>query len=732
MKHGDSQSQQTGFALVLSLLILLVMMVLGVAALNSTIMQERMAGNARTQAEVFETSSEGVTRSLELFYNNAEDFTFGDYNLSCGQVFGDMNGNGSLADETSEAWIFPDDGSWHLASEAGDNPTLDQRMYCCRSWDEVDDGAGGTVWVEHTSKLYALSRATLFGGADNDQPLALREIEVEMAEAEPDDPTCAICVPGNMGTVSGPNSGSLNVSGSCGAAVVTDQATDPNAAATFINGIGHAAIGNFDGGIIGGEISAPWSNPAELAEFVFWVKLGLLPGSAPGDAGVGDSNVRSLYINGDYSDTGNNSYGTTANPQITYIDGDASFGGNVSGAGILITRGTLSWNGTPDFNGLLVSLGGGYIVSGGGKGGNPSGSMVFTELDYVDLGGDDPQDLFDRHVLRYEVARDDDEQHVRMYYPPGQPCDNSLDVCGSDLTGEDVTSYTDGSDYLVPARPILLGDTSALPGSNEVELIHYHDASTNQHHFFAADDFFQHSQGDELNATYLGSGNFEITVDFLDTAGVTISAVVPLKRPPDTNGDGFPEPARDAFGRLIPNFVPLLDIPVPDNYPEAYGYNPNRWNWDPTLADTQFEWGETDFSWSGGGNQNFTYDCRALQNVKHELLCAQQLQPLPGNPNDGFYEDPDSFYGDYCWHSVAGVEGGTGGAADGKYYDGYATPPTTGRPENQRAWHMWSPSCDCLGISVDADMIVTGWRENLGWRDDEEFLGCSGLPSPGG
>lgn len=701
MKHVHMQSRQKGLALILSLLILLTMTIVGVAAMNSTIMQERMAGNARTQADVFETSSEGVTRALELFYDNVGAFTFGPNELSCGQVFGD-----TLANRDALAWDFPADGSWYLASESGDNPKLEQRMYCCRSWEEFDDGSGGTAWVEQTSKLFGLNRATFMGGADSSESLALREIEVEMAEAEPDDPTCAICVPGNMGTVSGPNSGSLNVSGSCGAAVVTDRATDPDAATTFTAGIGSASIGNFDGGVVGAELPEPWNSPEALAEFVFWVKLGLKGGSTPGEAGVGDSNVRGLYIDGDHTDTGNSSYGTAANPQITYIDGDADFGGRISGAGIMVTRGSLSWTGTPNFYGLLVSLGGGYLIDGGGEGGDPSGSMVITDLDYIDLGSGDRNDLYGREVLRYRVARNSGAQEVLMYKKAEYPESSEVRKArGSGFTGS-------GAADEVPARPILVD-------SLDRELIHY-DAGTpgdiSDDRFFLAD----------------GSGSEAARPDPLDwTLGNDFVLLNPDTGLPDVfvkYQDDTGPPTRDAYGRLIPDFVLL------DNYPDDYGYNPNLWSWDTAAADAQFEWGTTDFTWGGGGNQNFTYDCRGLQKAKHELLCAQPLQAsLPG-PNDDFYTDPEAHYGEYCWHSVAGVEGGTSGGTDGKYFQDYETPPTptTGRPENQKAWHMWSPSCDCLGISVDADMIVTGWRENLGWRDDQEFQGCSGLPSPTG
>jgi hypothetical protein len=51
------------------------------------------------------------------------------------------------------------------------------------------------------------------------------------------------------------------------------------------------------------------------------------------------------------------SYGTNANPQVTYFRGDCSIGGNTSGAGVLVVDGTLSVTGKFNFNGLILLTG---------------------------------------------------------------------------------------------------------------------------------------------------------------------------------------------------------------------------------------------------------------------------------------------------------------------------------------------------------------------------------------
>jgi hypothetical protein len=61
--------------------------------------------------------------------------------------------------------------------------------------------------------------------------------------------------------------------------------------------------------------------------------------------------------------------GTTANPLITYVNGDLSWSGNTSGAGVLIVTGNLNIVGTPTFAGLVLVIGQGTMtVQGGGNG----------------------------------------------------------------------------------------------------------------------------------------------------------------------------------------------------------------------------------------------------------------------------------------------------------------------------------------------------------------------------
>lgn len=717
MKPFDKSSRQTGVALVLSLLILLVLTVVGVAAMNSTIMQERMAGNASTQADVFETSSEGVTRSLELFYQNAGDLTFGSYDLSCGQIFVDIDDDGKTygedVDETAKAWVFPDDGTWHPGSAGDDNPKLEQKMYCCRSWEEVSED----TWIESPSKLFVLNRATFMGGADNSQSQALREIEVELTEAAPDDPTCAICAPGDIDQVDGGTSNAFRVDGTCGAALVADGDTN---AETFLAGVKDKRLDNYDGGILGADdLGPPWNDPLALAEFVFWTKLGLeepdrdYPTGSPYDGHPAEGEMRGKYWGDDEAIPGTfdtaellhdscSDAETCEVPLIHYVEGDVTMKGNAEGYGIMIINGKLEFKGTPEYKGLIISLGGELKVGGGGSG-KPDGSFVFTSLKNAGSASP-PANLYDQDVLHYQVLRGSDDEVVVMYdYTEYAEGSNVRKALGAWPNYKGVGAADD-----TPDRPMLIAYNTATDSTRAV--IHY-DAGTpgdiSDDRFFwafkegagAFDDDVNNVDGSEVDrpadaADWVDGGDFVLLDP--DTGDPTVR----VSYQPD-------DPTRDAYGRMIPDFV------LKDNYPEEYGYNPNGWNWEPSSP--PFEWGSTDFIWSGGGNEAFGYDCRKLQRVKHQLLCdAPSASSLPSDPNDPFFKDPD--HSNFCDHAVA----------EELYGD-----PTPGPTlDNQKAWHMWTPSCDCLGISVEADMVVAGWRENLGWRDDTNFQGCDALDSP--
>ncbi len=729
-----SPQAQKGVALALSLLLLLVLTIIGVAAMNSTIMQERMAGNIQTQTRSFETSAEGVGRALEFFHENAE--TVGgiaghEFGLACGFI------HSALADPPENprmAWSFPNEGFIERdMTGATEGLRLGQRMYCCRSWAEAEvEGETDPVWIENPSKLFVLSRGSFVTG-DGDAELATREIEVRLDEAEPGKPTCAFCIPGEVGDFGAPPANAFGMHGGCGPAITTEH---PDGAAQIGAAIGDSNIDNYTGGITDGDMGEPWNDANKLAEFAWWIKLGLHEGDT-------DNPELGGYFAGDHSfDGGGREFGTEDAPAITYFDGDLQMQGNVSGHGIMVVAGTLRWGGTPAFQGLLVILGGSYSTGGGGKGGaqDPGGSIVTTNLVVNNtVLQDDPAIAGDTRAvlggqgfpLPYQVAVDTSEDEVLMYDFNDIP-DQSDNVRrarpGGDTHGSSVTNEH------VPARPVLVDNAGR-------RLIYYFDPDDtldieDRHRFFLYDDFGSEIPQEQV-VVDLANGIFI----FLDSDDDPIARLEPQSDLP-----------RDKFGRLIPNFIPMpsagLNYSWPFDNTDGYDppdniqryhiqYDPNRWGWgfcddddeddefgkhcnagdEDTDTAPPFRFGASDFDWSGGGSQGFVYDCRRLQQMRHRLLC-QEKDPAhdPDLDVDGdFYDEGD--HSSVCDHWEAGYA-----------YNENLDYPDSGIM-NQHAWHLWSPRCECMGLTSDADMIIAGWRENLGWRDDD-FAACEGLPAP--
>ena len=57
--------------------------------------------------------------------------------------------------------------------------------------------------------------------------------------------------------------------------------------------------------------------------------------------------------------------GTLQDPRLTYVNGDLAFGGNVSGAGVLVVNGELKGNGKNDWTGLILVIGKGVANMSG-------------------------------------------------------------------------------------------------------------------------------------------------------------------------------------------------------------------------------------------------------------------------------------------------------------------------------------------------------------------------------
>lgn len=91
---------------------------------------------------------------------------------------------------------------------------------------------------------------------------------------------------------------------------------------------------------------------------------------------LADQKVNALN-QGRYFSTFTGFAGTAAQPKFTFVDGDCNLDG---GAGLLIVTGRLTMNGNPNFNGLILVLGEGFVLRDGGGQGKIYGAMFIARF----------------------------------------------------------------------------------------------------------------------------------------------------------------------------------------------------------------------------------------------------------------------------------------------------------------------------------------------------------------
>ena len=353
MKYSTQTGREAGVALVIGLLLLFILTVLGISAYNSAHVQERGAGNMKFQSMSFEAASAGASKAIAFF---------ADYRASHGVDLEDEECGAA----GHEGWEEPT--PW-LLTETIDGVEVSQRLYCLADQYPCVEGDPGCEEGEllrpPRSQLFVLSRGHHPAGSE-------RFVEVRLTTRETGggagDGCGALCFPGcDPGEMDFPSSLIFRVDGDGGYAV-TGGCQDMVDA--IDDSIRDSRIDNYIGGVGVAPPGPPWNDPTEVEQLQAYLKA---EAQAADEAGTCQT---LCYFEGNYSQSGEETYGDLDDPQITYIEGDLYFGGMISGAGILVVDGDLTWYGTPEFQGLILVLGGTYYVEGGAHGGNHAGSVV--------------------------------------------------------------------------------------------------------------------------------------------------------------------------------------------------------------------------------------------------------------------------------------------------------------------------------------------------------------------
>jgi Tfp pilus assembly protein PilX len=180
----------------------------------------------------------------------------------------------------------------------------------------------------------------------------------------------------NFGT--NPNSAAFGVTG-------MDTATGPNGGAGCPAASNEPALGGFDAGSttsLQNQVNRPGSytgSPAGISN----VSSQLGPLSTVDGLNSLVSSVTSMAGSNIYGPSplpspSTLNPGTNASPVINVVNGDYTMPG--SGSGILLVTGTLTMNGNPSFNGLILVIGKGNIVKNGGGNGTLDGALLVANL----------------------------------------------------------------------------------------------------------------------------------------------------------------------------------------------------------------------------------------------------------------------------------------------------------------------------------------------------------------
>lgn len=176
-----------------------------------------------------------------------------------------------------------------------------------------------------------------------------------------------------------PNSNAFAVSG-------TDVAQGPNAGAGCGPGVNVPALGAYDNNAVTSlstQVNRPdlYTSGSTPAPAVSNMSSSIGPlttvdGLTKLVTSITASAGANVYPNAN-SPTPTN-LGTTSSPVVNVVQGDYTLGG--SGTGILLVTGTLTFNGSPSWNGIILVIGKGDVQKNGGGNGTLNGSLFVANM----------------------------------------------------------------------------------------------------------------------------------------------------------------------------------------------------------------------------------------------------------------------------------------------------------------------------------------------------------------
>ena len=390
--YKSSGRQQQGFVLVVGMIFLLVLTIIGVSLMTGTTQDEKLSGNSRRSSDAFMASEGGVYAVKGMF----EDFYEGeDYNpplwfyYSCKDEDGDDNydlidpdGNVVALGTELIAEAHGGGGSaFSVTLDDEDGDVCQPKMLDGVSLEALESFKLISTGVQTNSNRvihFNMGHGGNVGGGDASWPAVF-------VNDNPDDPRCDFDFgPSNAYLYDGKGGPALSTNSQQCAEDIRDADTSD---------------GQLVGGVIANNPNPDFTSPEGLRKF-----YAALQGSdrtqnvyptPPGKEGDAPDPVdlRSaknsegedvdLGVAGDMNDPDDYS-----DMEAVIVHGDVSMSGSVDGAGVLIITGTAKFGGTPNWDGVIIVLGGSVDIGGGGTTNGLRGTMLVSNIDVHADGSD--------------------------------------------------------------------------------------------------------------------------------------------------------------------------------------------------------------------------------------------------------------------------------------------------------------------------------------------------------
>ncbi|HEX8558554.1 MAG TPA: hypothetical protein VF668_10645 [Pyrinomonadaceae bacterium] len=361
---------ERGAALVTSLLVAMLLLAAGGALVATAGMSASNAVDATAEAQAYYAADSGLQAALTVVRRNraaSSGLTANFHNLACGSAAACANDGDSLS-----AWLPYASNGWVTLSTS---PALAYKV----TVSDPGKTAAATLAADYTPR-YLLVRSVGRGPKGATKVLEMMvddfpfdftaRAAVAIRSHDTDTTGMAAFTLGSSNPHEWTGNDLAGLTSPLPAFVVTntrDYDAGDGFGSSTSQGMGEAAVGSDNSNIFGQKLLEKL-NPSALEA---WLQ----------DADQARAFITSMRAKASQLGRLNpSSYGTDANPQFSFVDGDVNLNGGTDGSGLLITTGTFTQGGSSKFHGIILALGDGVVA----RNGNPDaiGAVVVANFQH--------------------------------------------------------------------------------------------------------------------------------------------------------------------------------------------------------------------------------------------------------------------------------------------------------------------------------------------------------------